>query len=102
MPKNLSGKATLRIAFAGTEAKSLTLKINDQQIGVFTNLPDTGVIRRDANRGYWQKKSVSFDASLMKAGKNALKLIVPAGNVMSGVEYDYLSLEVDENGKNEK
>ncbi len=100
LPKSPNGKATLRIAFAGTEAKSLTLKINDQPIGILTDLPNTGVIHRDADRGYWQEKSVTFDASMMKSGTNILKLIVPAGNVMSGVEYDYLRLELDENGKN--
>lgn len=100
LPKNPSGKATLRIAFAGTETKNLTLKVNDQTIGTISNLPDTGVIRRDANRGYWFTRDVAFDASLMKSGKNVLKLIVPAGNVMSGIEYDYLRLELDENGEN--
>lgn len=99
LPKNPSGKATLRIAFAGTEAKSLTLKMNDQQIGILTELPNTSVIHRDSDRGYWQEKAVSFDASTMKSGTNVLQLIVPAGNVMSGVEYDYLRLELDENGK---
>ncbi len=102
LPKDASGKATLRIAFAGTEAKSLTLKMNDQPIGVLTDLPNTSVIHRDSIRGYWQEKSVLFDASVMKSGTNILKLVVPAGNVMSGVEYDYLRLELDENGKNEK
>ena len=100
LPKNPRGKATLRIAFAGTEAKSLTLKMNDQDIGTISDLPNTGVIHRDADRGYWQEKSVSFDASIMKSGTNILKLIVPAGNVMNGVEYDYLRLELDETGKN--
>ena len=99
LPKNPAGKGTLRIALAGTEAKSLTLKMNEQEIGVLTNLPNTSVIHRDSDRGYWQEKSVSFDASLMKSGTNVLQLIVPAGNVMSGVEYDYLRLELDENGK---
>ncbi len=96
LPKNPSGKATLRIAFAGTEAKSLTLKMNDREIGVLTNLPNTSVIHRDSARGYWQEKTISFDASMMKGGSNVLQLIVPAGNVMSGVEYDYLRLELDE------
>ena len=100
LPKNPTGKATLRIAFAGTEAKNLTLKMNDQTISVLTDLPNTSVIHRDADRGYWQEKAVSFDASMMKSGTNVLQLIVPAGNVMSGVEYDYLRLELDENGKN--
>lgn len=100
LPKNPTGKATLRIAFAGTEAKTLTVKMNDQQISVLTDLPNTSVIHRDSERGYWQEKMISFDASIMKSGTNILKLIIPAGNVMNGIEYDYLRLELDENGKN--
>ncbi|HRH45421.1 MAG TPA: polysaccharide lyase family protein, partial [Pyrinomonadaceae bacterium] len=91
---------TLRIAFAGTESKTLALNLNNQPIGTISDLLDTGVIRRDANRGYWQEKSVNFDASLMKSGTNILKLTVPAGNITRGVQYDYLRLELDENGKN--
>jgi rhamnogalacturonan endolyase len=102
LPKNGQGKATLRISLAGTEAKTLTLKMNDQLIGVLTNLPNTSVIHRDSIRGYWQEKSVVFDASLMKSGTNILKLTIPAGNVMNGIEYDYLRLEVDENAKLDK
>ena len=30
----------------------------------------------------------------MQAGDNVLKLTVPAGGAMSGVEYDYLRLEL--------
>ncbi len=37
LPKNPIGKASLRIAFAGTKAKSWSLKMNDQPIGVLTN-----------------------------------------------------------------
>jgi rhamnogalacturonan endolyase len=54
------------------------------------------VIHRDADRGYWLERAVSFDAATMQAGTNVLKLTVPAGNVMSGIEYDYLRLELDE------
>ena len=32
----------------------------------------------------------------MKAGTNILKLTIPPGGVMSGVEYDYLRLELDD------
>jgi len=102
LPKTPSGKATLRLAFAGIETRILTVKMNDQQIGAVSDLPNTGVIHRDAARGYWQEKNLVFDASMMKAGKNILKLIVPAGGVMNGVEYDYLRLELDENTKSPK
>ena len=100
LPKKENGKATMRIAFAGAETKNLTLKLNDQIIGTISNLPDTGVIRRDANRGFWFERKVSFDAALLKSGANVLQLTVPAGSVTSGIEYDYLRLELDENGKN--
>ena len=102
LAKAPAGKATLRLSFAGTEAKTLMLKMNDQQIGVLTDLPNTSVIHRDSDRGFWQEKAVSFDASVMKQGTNVLKLIVPAGSVMSGIEYDYLRLELDENAKTQK
>ena len=102
LTKGPVGKATLRVSFAGTEAKSLTLKMNDQQIGVLTDLPNTSVIHRDSIRGFWQEKAVAFDASLMTPGTNVLKLIVPAGNVMNGIEYDYLRLELDESARNDK
>jgi rhamnogalacturonan endolyase len=102
LAKAPTGKATLRLSFAGTEAKSLALKMNDQQIGILTDLPNTSVIHRDSIRGFWQEKSVAFDASLMKQGTNVLKLIVPAGNVMNGIEYDYLRLELDESARIDK
>lgn len=99
MPKSPRGRATLRLAFAGSETRSLTVSTNGGQIGNIDDLTDTGVIRRDADRGYWQERDVAFDASLLKAGTNVLKLTVPAGGVTAGIQYDYLRLELDENSK---
>jgi hypothetical protein len=48
------------------------------------------------SNGYWSLPGVAFDAAMMKAGTNVLKLTVPAGPVTAGVEYDYLRLEVEE------
>ena len=90
------GIATLRLAFAGTECSTLKLAMNGIAIGPVTGLPDTGVIRRDADRGWWEERAVPFDATLMRAGVNTLALTVPAGPVTSGVEYDYLRLELEE------
>ena len=36
------------------------------------------------------------DAGLLKAGTNSVKLTIPSGNEMSGVEYDYVRLELDD------
>lgn len=99
LAKAPAGKATLRVALAGIETRNLIIKMNDQEIGAIADLPNTSVIHRDSDRGYWQEKAITFDASLMKPGTNVLKLVVPAGNVMNGVEYDYLRLELAENAK---
>lgn len=96
MPKAAHGRATLRLAFAGTEARSLALTMNDQPIATLTGFLNNSAIHRDSDRGYWAERDVAFDGALLKAGANVLKLTVPAGSVMSGVEYDYLRLELDE------
>jgi hypothetical protein len=70
--------------------------MNDKPAGNLTGLPNTMVIHRDSNRSYWTEKPVSFDATLMKAGENVLKLTIPAGSLTAGIEYDYLRLELDE------
>jgi rhamnogalacturonan endolyase len=68
MPAATRGKATLRLAFAGTEARSLAVAVNDQPAGTVTGLMNTGAIHRDADRSYWQERDVAFDASLLHAG----------------------------------
>jgi rhamnogalacturonan endolyase len=56
-----------------------------------------GVITRHGIQGIWYERELAFDASLMKAGANTLKLVVPAGQINNGVIYDYVRLELDEN-----
>jgi rhamnogalacturonan endolyase len=90
------GKATLRLAFAGTEARSLGVAVNGTELPAVTGLPNTSSIHRDSNTSWWEERDVAFDAALLKEGKNTLMLTVPAGSVTAGVMYDYLRLEVDE------
>jgi rhamnogalacturonan endolyase len=90
------GKATLRLALAGTSAWSIAATVNDQPAGETDPMQYTATINRDGIRGYWTERDITFDAALMKAGKNVLKLTIPPGRAMSGVEYDYLRLELDE------
>ncbi|MGA2232828.1 MAG: polysaccharide lyase family protein [Tepidisphaeraceae bacterium] len=99
MPSPPAGRATLRLAFAGTEARALAVGVNGKLAGTVTNMPNTMVIHRDSDRGYWFERDVAFDATMMKAGDNKLTLTVPAGPVTAGVEYDYLRLELDPTGK---
>jgi rhamnogalacturonan endolyase len=89
------GLATLRLAFAGTEARSLTVAVNSKPVGILTGLPNTSVIHRDSDRGFWEERDVPFDASLLRNGQDKIELTIPAGPVMNGVQYDYLRLEVD-------
>jgi rhamnogalacturonan endolyase len=99
LPKAEQGTATLRLAFAGTESRSLTVAVNGKEVGTLTNLPNTMVVHRDSDRGFWEEKDVTFDAALLQQGRNTLQLTVPAGPVANGVQYDYLRLEVDENSR---
>jgi rhamnogalacturonan endolyase len=38
---------------------------------------------------------LQFDASLLRYGENRMQLTVPAGELTSGVVWDYLRLEVN-------
>ena len=95
LPEAPRGKATLRLALAAVSARRIDVMVNDKPADSTGPLTDTATIRRDGIRGYWSERDVSFDAGLMKAGSNVLKLTIPPGGVMSGVEYDYLRMEVE-------
>jgi rhamnogalacturonan endolyase len=40
-----------------------------------------------------------FDATLLKPGENVMTLTVPGGDLKSGVVWDYLRLELNQNYK---
>ncbi len=99
LPNAPHGKATLRLALCGVGTRSLTAAINEKSIGSVTGLVYNATINRDGIGGTVVARDLAFDASLMKAGENVLKLTIPGGGLTSGVEYDYLRLELDENAK---
>jgi rhamnogalacturonan endolyase len=90
------GRATLRIAFAGNEARSLAVTMNGQPAGQLTMLTTDGTLSRHGSHGLWNERDLSFDAALMKPGQNTLKLTVPGGPATAGAIYDYVRLELDE------
>ena len=98
LPAAPHGLATLRLAICGVGARSIAATLNDQSIGTVRGLTYNATINRDGIGGYWSEHDLPFDASHLKAGDNALKLTIPAGGLMNGVIYDYLRLELDENG----
>jgi hypothetical protein len=97
LPEAPRGKATLRLAFAGSlGGGGVQVSVNDRAAGGTGPLPGTGVMHRDGIRGYWFERSVAFDAEMLKPGTNVLKLTNPARRWQEGVLYDYLRLELDE------
>lgn len=95
LPNAPQGKATLRLALAATSARRIDVSVNGKPAGAVEGLRDNATIRRDGIRGYWVERDIAFDAVLMNAGKNVIKLTIPKGGAMSGIEYDYLRLELD-------
>ena len=55
--------------------------------------------RYNTDKSVWYQYTQTFDATLLKAGENKMTLTVPAGELTSGVVYDYLRLEVNEDYK---
>ena len=98
LPDAPRGKATLRLAICGFGTRDLAASVNDRSVGSVTNLVYNATINRDGIAGSWTESDLAFDASLMRAGMNVMKLTIPEGSLTSGVLYDYLRLELDEKG----
>ncbi|HTV40774.1 MAG TPA: polysaccharide lyase family protein, partial [Candidatus Sulfotelmatobacter sp.] len=89
-----SGKAILRLAICGVGAREIAVSVNGQPAGTVTDLVYNATINRDGIAGSWSEHDVAFDASLMQAGTNILKLTIPGGSLTSGIMYDYVRLEL--------
>ncbi len=97
MDKPVQGQASLRVALAGADgAGGLTIGVNGAEAGVIRP-SSTNALRYNTDKGLWQERTLTFDAAMLKAGENQMTLTVPAGEVTSGVVYDYLRLELKEN-----
>ena len=98
MDKTPQGSAILRLALAGADGGGLTVGVNGHNVGSIRPGP-TNAIRYNTDKGIWQEQDVTFDASLLQPGENTLTLTVPAGDLESGVVWDYLRLELNEHYK---
>jgi len=105
LDKASQGYAALRVALAGADGgRTLAVAVNGQNVGAIgdnssaANAPivATNALRYNTDTGVWQQRTKTFDASLLKVGENVITLTVPAGNLESGVVYDYLRLEVND------
>jgi rhamnogalacturonan endolyase len=109
MPKDEHGVASLRVALAGMNGLrgGLAVSVNGRRAGALGDgsnpdnprLINTDAIRYNTDKGLWQQRTLKFDASLLKRGENTMAFTVPAGDLESGVVWDYLRLELDETAK---
>ena len=89
------GVAALRLALAGADAQQFMVGVNGRTIATLRPV-STNALRYNTNKAIWQEHTVKFDAVLLKSSENTIELTVPAGELTSGVVYDYLRLELDE------
>lgn len=90
------GQAFLRVALAGADGNGgLAIAVNGRPVGTLRPV-GTNALRYNTNKSVWQELTQKFDATLLKAGVNEMTLTVPAGEVTTGVVYDYLRLELNE------
>jgi len=108
MDKPAPGRAALRVALAGVNAiTQLAVTVNGHSVGAIgdgknadnARLITTNTIRYNSDKGLWQERTLRFDAALLKPGENEMTFTVPGGDLQSGVVWDYLRLELDENQK---
>jgi len=91
------GQAFLRVALAGSDGGGgLAVTVNGKDVGTIRTI-STNALRYNTDKGIWRQYTQPFDATLLKSGANEMTLTVPAGDVTSGVVYDYLRLELNEN-----
>jgi rhamnogalacturonan endolyase len=95
MDKAVQGRATLRIALGGADGGGLAIGVNGKSVGSIRPVA-TNALRYNTDRGVWHEYAQPFDATLLKAGENDMTLTVPAGDLTTGVCYDYLRLELNE------
>jgi rhamnogalacturonan endolyase len=96
MDKTEHGLAILRLSLAGADGSGgLAVGVNGQNVGTI-HPTATNALRYNTDTGVWQQRVLGFDAALLKQGENSMTLIVPAGDLDTGVVYDYLRLELNE------
>ncbi len=109
LDKQVHGLAALRIALAGVNGMrdGLAVAINGKPAGAIGDgrdadnapLRNTDAIRYNTDKGLWQQRTLKFDAALLKPGENEMTFTVPAGELQTGVVWDYLRLELNEDSK---
>jgi rhamnogalacturonan endolyase len=90
------GDGILRIALAGADGGGgLAIGVNGQEVGTLHPVA-TNALRYNTDKGVWYQYVQKFDAALLKPGENSVTFTVPAGDVTSGVVWDYVRLELND------
>ncbi len=90
------GQAALRVALAGADGQvGLAVSVNGRSVGTIHPVA-TNALRYNTDTGIWREYTLRFGAALLQPGDNEMQLAVPAGDVTTGVVYDYLRLELQE------
>jgi rhamnogalacturonan endolyase len=96
LDKAPKGQGALRVALAGADGNGgLAVSVNGHVAGMIWPTA-TNALRYNTNKSVWQECVLMFDATMLQPGENEMQLTVPAGDVTTGVVYDYLRLEISE------
>jgi rhamnogalacturonan endolyase len=96
LKKAAQGHAVLRVALAGADGNGgLAIGVNGQPAGTIHPVA-TNALRYNTDRGVWYQYAQQFDAAWLKEGENSMTLTVPAGDLTTGVVWDYLRLELND------
>ena len=96
LKKAAQGQAVLRVALAGADGNGgLAIGVNGQAAGTIHPVA-TNALRYNTDTGVWYQYAQQFDAALLKEGENSMTLTVPAGDLTTGVVWDYLRLELND------
>ncbi len=109
LPEAPHGKAALRVALAGEDGLDgvLSVAVNGSSVGAIgdgsnsdnARMIPSNAIRYNTDKGFWQQRTLTFDAGVLKAGENTLTFTVAGGSLQSGVVWDYVRLELDDAAK---
>jgi rhamnogalacturonan endolyase len=86
-------------AYVGSDAQGgLSIGVNGQTVGAIHPVA-TNALRYNTDKGVWYQYIQKFDAALLKPGENEMTFTVPAGDVTTGVVWDYVRLELNDGSK---